>query len=252
MKSKSIAVVVTLLAAITTSFFFVPRSTTVDASALYQASLEQRVATLEAQVAKLQAAVGITPEATATRRSVLPTATPRPAATATATTATSTQATANRNANLRAGPGTTYNQSGSASNGQVLTITGRNTDETWYQLNTGLWIAAFLVDNAPSSVPVVGAPSQSAPVQQVAPPTPMRAAPTAVLPTPTVYVPPTPVPAQVAPAAPCGCGGNYLNCSDFYYQSSAQACFEHCVVQGFGDIHRLDGDNDNVACESLP
>ena len=51
----------------------------------------------------------------------------------------------------------------------------------------------------------------------------------------------------------CPCSGDTLNCTeDFSTQAQAQACFIYCVAQGAGDIHRLDGNNDGVACESLP
>lgn len=63
-----------------------------------------------------------------------------------------------------------------------------------------------------------------------------------------VAAPPTATPS----AAVCECGGNFYNCSDFATHNQAQACFEYCKNQGRGDIHRLDGDNDGIACESLP
>ncbi|MCC6457292.1 MAG: excalibur calcium-binding domain-containing protein [Caldilineaceae bacterium] len=72
------------------------------------------------------------------------------------------------------------------------------------------------------------------------------AQPTAV-PTTMPTVAPT-----VPPSGPCPCNANTLNCSNFSTQSAAQACFDWCVSQGKGDIHRLDSDNDGVACESLP
>jgi len=50
----------------------------------------------------------------------------------------------------------------------------------------------------------------------------------------------------------CSCSGNTLNCADFGTHASAQACFNYCISQGTGDIHRLDSDNNNIACESLP
>ena len=68
--------------------------------------------------------------------------------------------------------------------------------------------------------------------------------------------------AQPQPAAPSGAGegsstssltydpsGPDRNCGDFSSQSEAQAFFE---AAGGGDPHRLDGDGDGVACESLP
>ncbi len=48
---------------------------------------------------------------------------------------------------------------------------------------------------------------------------------------------------------PCPCNGDTMNCSDFRNQKAAQACYDHCKSQGFGDIHRLDRDNDGIACE---
>jgi len=34
--------------------------------------------------------------------------------------------------------------------------------------------------------------------------------------------------------------------------AEAQACYEYCIAQGRGDVHRLDRDKDGLACESLP
>jgi len=79
------------------------------------------------------------------------------------------------------------------------------------------------------------------------PPTPTPRPPTAV---PTSA--PAVVPTSPPPAAVCDCSGNLYNCSDFSTHAQAQACYDYCVSQGRGDIHRLDGDNDSVACESLP
>ncbi len=71
-------------------------------------------------------------------------------------------------------------------------------------------------------------------------------------PTPSV-VPPTPVPPVPAPPVPtvvaCDCSGDIYNCSDFIGHTPAQVCYEHCVSIGRGDIHRLDRDNDDIACE---
>jgi hypothetical protein len=53
-------------------------------------------------------------------------------------------------------------------------------------------------------------------------------------------------------SGPCPCHADVRNCSHFSTQSQAQACFNYCVSQGAGDIHKLDGDNDGEACESLP
>lgn len=60
------------------------------------------------------------------------------------------------------------------------------------------------------------------------------------------------LPTQAPPAggSTCSCSGDSYNCPDFSSHSSAQSCFNYCVEQGAGDIHRLDQDNDGVACEN--
>lgn len=50
----------------------------------------------------------------------------------------------------------------------------------------------------------------------------------------------------------CLCSADLYNCSSFSTQAQAQACYSHCISQGEGDIHGLDGDKDGLACEDLP
>lgn len=50
----------------------------------------------------------------------------------------------------------------------------------------------------------------------------------------------------------CTCNTDTYNCDNFTFQSEAQQCFNYCVAQGLGDIHQLDDNKDNLACESLP
>lgn len=57
-------------------------------------------------------------------------------------------------------------------------------------------------------------------------------------------------PSDEAPT--CSCTSNTYNCPDFTTHHEAQACYAYCVEQGAGDIHRLDGNGDGQACESLP
>ena len=64
----------------------------------------------------------------------------------------------NRNANLRAGPGTSFAVVGNATAGDVVTVVGENNTGDWYQLETGNWIAAFLVDQQ-SSVRTITTPT---------------------------------------------------------------------------------------------
>jgi hypothetical protein len=60
------------------------------------------------------------------------------------------------------------------------------------------------------------------------------------------------LPPASADNGPCSCAGDWYNCGNFATHSSAQTCFNYCRSIGKGDIHRLDRDNDEVACESLP
>ena len=63
------------------------------------------------------------------------------------------EGTVNKGANLRSGPGTTFAIVGKATQGQAVTIADKNAAGDWYQLDTGEWIAAFLVTlDAESSV----------------------------------------------------------------------------------------------------
>ncbi|MCB0186373.1 MAG: lamin tail domain-containing protein [Caldilineaceae bacterium] len=110
-----------------------------------------------------------------------PVATPTQAARPTATPVPAGP-TANRSANLRRGPGTTYAVAGSTQSGQALYIIGRNPAGDWYQLDSGAWIAAFLVDGAPVAVAVVEAPALPTPLPPTATPVP---APPASPPQPT-------------------------------------------------------------------
>jgi len=47
------------------------------------------------------------------------------------------------------------------------------------------------------------------------------------------------------------CSGNRYNCGDFKTHREAQAVFDACYPK-HGDVHRLDRDKDDLACESLP
>jgi len=81
---------------------------------------------------------------------------------------------------------------------------------------------------------------------------PTRTPTRTITPTPTITRTPTRTPTPTLPAAVCDCSGDIYNCSDFSTQAEAQACYDYCWSLGCGDIHRLDGDNDGIACESLP
>lgn len=69
-----------------------------------------------------------------------------------------TQTTIITGANLRSGPGTLYPRVGGLVAGQVVTPVGQDETGTWYQLEDGNWVAAFLVANAPAGLPIVEPP----------------------------------------------------------------------------------------------
>jgi len=48
------------------------------------------------------------------------------------------------------------------------------------------------------------------------------------------------------------CTSDSYNCSDFESQEDAQLVYEYCLSETGTDIHRLDADNDGIACENLP
>ena len=55
-----------------------------------------------------------------------------------------------------------------------------------------------------------------------------------------------------ASSAPCSCSGQFYTCSSFTTQAKAQACYQYCLSQGWGDVHTLDRDYNGLACERLP
>lgn len=170
------------------------------------------------------------PAPTDTPIPVIPTDTPAPSG-----------AVANASANLRGGPGTDYDVVGQTQPGQALAVVARSRAGDWYRLDDGAWIAAFLVDNAPINLSIIDVATPVV-VQPPATAVPVIVQPTAI-----------PVVVQPAPAAVCGCASDSYNCPAFTTQNEAQACFNYCVSQGVGDIHKLDGnDADGLACESLP
>jgi len=67
--------------------------------------------------------------------------------------------------------------------------------------------------------------------------------------TPTPPPTDTPVPTPTPHCSDIPCAATDCNCSDFQWQVDAQWFYENCDPE---NRHRLDGDNDGVACESLP
>lgn len=85
---------------------------------------------------------------TPTPQPEIPTPVPPPPAPATASTA----------ANLRGAPNLESEVVGGAAEGETLTIIGQSADGAWYQLQSGAWIFAQLVNNPPADIPVVTTP----------------------------------------------------------------------------------------------
>lgn len=69
---------------------------------------------------------------------------------------------------------------------------------------------------------------------------------------PTKTPKPTATPTRQPPGNCSTCAADVYNCTDFATQEDAQACFEYCMEQVGYDVHNLDGDDNGVACESLP
>lgn len=89
------------------------------------------------------ALLGITSTATFTPLpTIVPIKTPQPSPTQTVVTAT-----VKRNANLRTGPGTNYPKVGSVNARKTVRLVRANPTHDWYQLESGEWIAAILVEN---------------------------------------------------------------------------------------------------------
>jgi hypothetical protein len=90
----------------------------------------------------------------------------------------------NAEANLRSGPGTSYEIIGKAQPGQSIDLEAKNQAGDWYQLASGAWIAAFLVDGAQEGLPIVEVAAPPAPVVPVAAPVVAATAPPASNPQP--------------------------------------------------------------------
>tara|TARA_B100000945_G_scaffold285565_1_gene255933 strand:+ start:432 stop:1037 length:606 start_codon:yes stop_codon:yes gene_type:complete len=179
--------------------------------------------------------------------------------------------TLNNGTRLRTGPGLIYDITQVLDSGQELTVIakhdGADDGQAWLLIETDAlkaWIAERTIDWVSGSLNGLSAsdnipstPTALPPTNTVLPPTNTVIPPTAIPPdvappTNTPLPPATDIPLPTQQPEVCYCGGNTLNCGNFGYQSSAQACFNYCLSQGSGDIHRLDGDKDGYACESLP
>lgn len=110
------------------------------------------------------------------------------------------------NVNLRAGPGTDYNVIGILSPGQSFGIIGRNTDSSWWQIETDAgpaWVSAEVV--------TATHPTESIPIVEVEPPPPPPTAAPVATPLPAV---PTPIPTPPTQPSLCpqGCESPQPGC----------------------------------------
>ncbi len=183
----------------------------------------------------------------APRTTIVPTPTSTPIA-------VTIRPSARSNSNLRSGPGTDYPVMAGVTAGKTLTITGRNGAGDWYQLENGSWIAAFLVNNPPASLPIVnvGPPPlptpPPTPLQSLAPTSPPLALPAAPsLPATAIAAPVvsniTPQESDCDPSYPTICIPR--NAPDLDCHEISERRFE--VLQP--DPHRFDGDKDGIGCE---
>lgn len=85
--------------------------------------------------------------------------------------------TANSIANLRAAPNTSAAVITSTIAGQPLVLVGKNAAGDWLKLDSGSWIFAELVDNAPADLPVVSEDTPASSGTAVAPAQPEATAP---------------------------------------------------------------------------
>ncbi len=151
------------------------------------------------------------------------------------------QAIVNATANLRSGPGTTFAVTGRAKAGDALEVVGMNTDGSWLELAGGLWIAAFLVDAAPSGLGVV-----SEPVVVATPASGSRTADVEAAPAPAATLAPAPTAAPVeeptatelptAEAAPAG-GTRKIIIETIFYDGAVRQVEsdEYAVIANVGD-----------------
>ena len=98
----------------------------------------------------------------------------------------------NVQANLRAGPGVAYSLVGFLEKGTIVVPVSRTANRLWLKLETGNWIFAYLVDDAPTELPVeTNIPAPPPPTATPTSPAPTEV-PATVTPTPTNT--PVPVP----------------------------------------------------------
>jgi endonuclease YncB( thermonuclease family) len=142
--------------------------------------------------------------------------------------------------NLRSGPGTNYPLAGTLPAGQTESAVARNAAGDWLVLESGAWVATWVVTvtGDVNSLPVRAAPSPPAAQQPQQPSQPSSGGQSPA-------VQPTQPPAPAAPPAPaytCDCSktcGAMSSCEEAYFQLNQCGC------------SRRDGDGDGVPCEEI-
>lgn len=69
-------------------------------------------------------------------------------------------------------------------------------------------------------------------------------------PTATIIYFPTKTPTKIK--HPCPCSHDIYDCKDFTTHALAQACYDYCVLTGWGDAHHLDKGGSGIVCRGLP
>ncbi|MCZ0938426.1 MAG: excalibur calcium-binding domain-containing protein [Caldilineaceae bacterium] len=150
-------------------------------------------------------------------------------------------------ANMREGPGPSFSVITTVSQGDRFNAQAFNPSRTWILFccvsgRSGWIYEPLLIVTHAERIPI----ATDIPSSPTYTPTS-----TASSPTPTRTNTPTPTPTPSNGCYPHDPHGPDLDCKDFNTQREAQACF---ITAGGPDRdpHRLDGDNDGIACEHLP
>lgn len=142
-----------------------------------------------------------------------------------------------------------YGTAGGLTAGEMVEIVGQTSDGEWYCVRPRsgdlAWVSTAYIAAEAGSVAIPTVDPGAIPATPV--PTNARVVPLAPAPTNTA------LPQLVnTPRPVCDCSGDHYNCTDFASTGAARACYRYCTGLGKGDVHRLDSDDDGLACESLP
>ncbi len=115
--------------------------------------------------------------------------------------------------------------------------------------NVGLWSPDTCSGEKKPLEEVVEETKKSVSEVILPPPVPQQKVETEPVAVPTQ--PPTQQAPQNSPSKSYDCSGDVYNCGDFKLHLEAQNAFDYCYQINGGDIHKLDRDNNGVACEGL-